>query len=136
MLDGASGLASLAQHGATAAAGAAETCVCAFGCARVRLTDLQVVVVCEFFAGVDVAPRINENAVGFFLDFAIGLAGVIDPARRVATPGGVDHHGIIDGKKHRVWRILMHIGVSSICFIVCDQLTFVLDHAGAFRNPG
>src|SRR5581483_3084419 len=77
-----------AQHRAAAAPAAAITGVRALGRSGVLLADLQIVIVGQLFARADVAPRFDENPPVFFLDLAVGRAGVVDPAGRVAAPRG------------------------------------------------
>jgi hypothetical protein len=61
-----------------------------FFCARD--VDGEAIIVKEFFAGADVAQGFDEDPAAIVLDrFAIGIAGMIDPARFVAADCGVDH---------------------------------------------
>ena len=46
----------------------------------VGLVNHQAVVVIQFFTGFDFAQGPDENTVACFIGFAIGLAGVVDPA--------------------------------------------------------
>ena len=70
-----------AQHRAAAALGAAQTGMIFFGLLRVFLADLQIVIVDQLVARANVAARFDEHSMVFFLDLAIGRAGVIDPTR-------------------------------------------------------
>ncbi len=53
--------------------------------------ELQGVIIEKFFARLDVSQRINKNAVIFLDRFAVRVAGMVDPARVVATNARVDH---------------------------------------------
>ena len=46
----------------------------------VGLVNHQTVVVVQFFTGFDFAQCADKNTVARFIGFAIGLAGVVDPA--------------------------------------------------------
>jgi len=61
-----------------------------FFCARD--IDGEAIVVKEFFAGADVTQGLDQDPAAIVLDrLAIGIAGMIDPARFVAADCGVDH---------------------------------------------
>ena len=61
-----------------------------FFCARD--VDDQAIIVKEFFAGADVAQRLDENAAAMVFDrVAVWVAGMIDPARIISADGGIDH---------------------------------------------
>src|SRR5262245_19395481 len=79
------------EHRAAATPRAAETSMLALGFFRVPLSDLQVVIVAELLPDADIAARFDENSMAFFLDLAVGRAGVVDPARQVAAPRRIDH---------------------------------------------
>ena len=70
----------------------------ALGLLGVALADLQIVIVGKLFSGPDIAPRVDENPMAFFIDLALGRTGVIDPARRVAASRRVDDQAVVDGK--------------------------------------
>lgn len=98
------------------------------------LADLEIIVIGQFFSRTNVAPSIDKNPGAFFLDLAVGRAGVIDPARRVAASSGVDNHAAVDGKQHRMRRVLMPFTVAAIRFRLGNQLALVLDDTGFFRD--
>src|SRR4029077_8898448 len=47
--------------------------------------EFQGVIVEKFFTRLDVSQRINKNAAIFLNRFAVRVAGMVDPARVVAT---------------------------------------------------
>ena len=65
-----------------------------FFCARD--VDDQPIIVKEFFARADIPQGLDENpAAAVFDRFAVGIAGMIDPARFVSANGGVDHFLVV-----------------------------------------
>src|SRR5215208_4944977 len=48
---------------------------------RVPLVDDQAVVVVQLFAGPDISQGLDENPAVVLVGLAVGIAGVVDPAR-------------------------------------------------------
>src|SRR6218665_2323023 len=86
------------QQGAWAVGAAAPAGVLGLEPGGVALLDGQAVVVTEFFAGLDIAQRRDENAALALVGIAVRKATVVDPARGVAAELGVDHMLVIDVK--------------------------------------
>ena len=63
-----------------------------FGRGRDGFVHFKLVIVGEFFARLNVAQRVDEDAPVFFDRFAVRVAGMIDPARVVPANPRVDHY--------------------------------------------
>src|SRR5262249_41566434 len=87
------------------------------------------IVVKEFIAGLDVAYRINENAVVFLDRFAVGIARVIDPACVVTANFWIDYIAVFQSEVKGVWIIVIVRGG-----FPCDAFSGVLNNACAFGN--
>ena len=99
------------------------------GRVRDRFVDLHSVIIQQFFAGLDVAHRIDEDAVVFLDGFAVWIARMIDPARIVAANLWIDYIPVFQSEIEGVWIVLVIGG----CF---PQHAFarVFDNASAFGN--
>ena len=101
---------------------------------RMPLRKLDVVVVHQLFAWADRFDALDEDAIAFAHRLAIGGAGMIDPAARVAADIGIDHALVIDLEEEcMVLPIAFVIGVSAVHGRPGDDLTLVFDDACAFR---
>ena len=80
---------------------------------RVALVDHQAVVVEQLFAGRDVAQGLDEDAAVVLVGLAVGLAGVVDPARRVAADLGVDDMLVVDVEVEGVVRVARVVRVAA-----------------------
>src|SRR5262249_30826869 len=103
-----SGLALGREHRATAVACPAMAGEQFLDFILVVVVDRQAVVVEQLLAWSDLAQRLDEHAVVVLVDvgLAVRVAGVVDPARRVAADVGIDHVPVVDVKEERVVRIL------------------------------
>ena len=90
----------------------------AFGRRRVRLAELEIVVVGKLIAPMDIATAFYEDSFVFIDDFTIGRAGMVNPTRRVAPPGCINDDLIVDFEEHGVRRILVHFRVTIIRFLL------------------
>ena len=103
------------------------------GC-RVRLTELEIVIIRQFFTRADVAAGFNKDAVVFVLDFAVRRARMVDPAGGIAAPGGIDDDLIINSKEHGVGRVRVRFGIAGVRLFVRDTLAGIFDQPGSLRN--
>src|SRR4029453_6822462 len=94
-----------------------------------RFVDFQRVIVKEFLARSDIAHRVDEDAVVFLDRFAVRVAGMVDPSRRVSTDLGVDYLAVIEAEIECV-RIVLVVRSA----VPGDALAGVLDDAGALGN--
>ena len=78
---------------------------------------------------MDIAQRIDEDAVVFFDGFAVCIAAMVDPARVVAANLRIDHLAVVEAKIECVWIVLV-VGSG----FPGDALPRVFDNAGAFGN--
>ena len=69
-----------------------------------------------------------------FLRFAVGLAGMVDPARVVAFVAAVDHAAGAEREEEGVEGIVRIGRVAAVCFLGADALAAVLDDARARGN--
>ena len=90
----------------------------AFGRRRVRLAELEIVVVGKLIAPMDIATAFYEDTFVFIDDLTIGRAGMINPTRRVAPPGCINDDLIVDFEEHGVRRVLMHFRITIIRFLL------------------
>ena len=65
-----------------------------------------MIIIKEFLAGLDVAQRINEDAVVFLDRFAVWIAGMIDPARVVTANFWIDYVAVFQTEVESVWIIV------------------------------
>jgi len=94
---------------------------------RVRLAELQIIIVGKFFAGADVPAGFYEDARVFVLDFAVRRAGMVDPTGGIAAPGGIDDDLIINRRQHGVGRTGVLFGIARVRLLVRDALARVFD---------
>ena len=94
-----------------------------------RFVDLQRVIVKEFLTWQDIAQRIDEYAVVFLGGFAVWIAGVVDPARVVATDLWVDYLTVIQ-PKIECMRIVLVVGSG----FPGGAFPGVFDNASSLRN--
>jgi hypothetical protein len=78
---------------------------------------------------LDIAQRIDEDAVVFFDGFAVWIAAMVDPARVVAVNLWVDHLAIVEAKIKCVWIVLV-VGSA----FPGDALPSVFDNTSALGN--
>ena len=88
-----------------------------------------MIIIEEFFAGLDVAHGINEDAVVFLDRFAVWIAGMIDPARVVTADFWIDHIAVFQTEVESVWIV----GVVGSGF-PGNAFACVLDDTGPFGN--
>src|SRR4029077_14146098 len=88
-----------------------------------------MVIIKEFLAGLDVAQRINKDAVIFLDRFAVWIAGMIDPARVVTANFRIDYIAVFQTEVKSVWIVLV-VGSG----FPGDAFACVLDDARAFWN--
>src|SRR5690606_8699747 len=121
------------QHGAPAGRRAAQALVGSLELLGDLAVEHQPVVVEQFFAAGDVAQRrdVDALAVAAFLGFAVGLAGMVDPARVVAVVAAVDHAARTEREEEGVERIVGVGGVAAVGFLGADALAAVFDDARA-----
>jgi hypothetical protein len=93
----------------------------------IRLVDDQAVVVVELFAGLDVAQALDEDPALFLVGLAVGVAAVVDPARRVAADGGVDHPAVVDVEVEGMVRVFRVPGMAPLGFLPGDDFADVFD---------
>ena len=106
----------------------------AFGRRRVRLAELEIVIVGELIARTYIATALYEDAFVFIDDLAIGRARMIDPTRRVALLGGINNDLLVNLEKHGVRRILMRFGIAFVGLVLRNPFAFVLDNSRMFGN--
>ena len=92
--------------------------------------EFQGVIVEKFFTRLDVSQRINKNAVIFFNRFAVRVAGMVDPARVVATNARVDHKDTATQTEEECVRV---VGVGGHTF-PRDAFSRVFDDARVLRD--
>ena len=109
--------------------------------ARIDLVDIgrivffpaDLVVVAQFFAGRDVARRVDEYTAMFDYGLAVAPALVIDEARIVAADGRVDDRVLVDDEQERVIVVDVVIVITRVRRLVRKPLAQVFDDA---RAPG
>jgi hypothetical protein len=117
------------EHCATALRAATVTSILLFLLFRDRFVNFQRVIVKQFLAPLDVAHRIDEYAILFLGGFAVGIAGMVDPARVVPPNQWIDYLTVIQAKIECVW-IVLDVGSG----FPCGPFTGVFDNARAFGN--
>ena len=95
-------------------AGAAPARVFGLELLRVALVDDQAVVVVEFFAGRDIAQRLDEDPAVLLVGLAVRVARVVDPARGVAAVQGIDDTLFVDVEIEGVVRILRIVRMAAL----------------------
>jgi hypothetical protein len=118
------------QQRAAAVLAAAPAGVFGLQLGRVALVDDQAVVVVQLLARLDVAQRGDENAAVPLVGVAVGVAAVVDPARRVAAVC-VDHAVFIHMEVERVVGFQGVVRVAVLRFVPADDLAGVFDQ----RSP-
>ena len=78
--------------------------------------------------------RLDEHAPAVFVSFAVGLATVVDPARRVAALLAVDDVFVVNVKVKRVIRVAGVMRVTAQCLFPTDNLAAILDQRLAFSE--
>lgn len=101
---------------------------------RVAFVVDQCVVVVEFLARVDVAQRVDVHAAVLFVGFAIGFAGVVDPAGVVAAPAAVDHVAVGEAEVKRMIDRATLFGGTARRYVPRDAFPAVLDDPFARRD--
>src|SRR5882672_4604487 len=91
-----------AEHRAAAGPGAAAAGPDLVDIRRIVVLALDLVVVVELFARLDVAQRFDEDAPLLDHGLAVRVAGVVDVARLVAADARVDHRALVDDEEERV----------------------------------
>jgi hypothetical protein len=94
-----------------------------------RFVQLHVIIIKEFLARLDVAQRIDEDAVVFLDRFAIWIARMIDPARVVTANFWIDYIAVFQTEVESVWIVVV-VGSG----FPGDAFALVLDNARAFGN--
>jgi hypothetical protein len=96
---------------------------------RVALVDDQAVVVEQLFAGLEIAQGLDEDTALFFVGLAVGLAGVVDPARGIAADLGVDDvAAVVQAEVEGV------VGVGGVVRMAAQRLGPGDDLAGVFDD--
>ena len=101
---------------------------------RVGLVNDQAIVVIELFTRLDVAQGLDVDAVIFFIGFAVGVAAVIDPPRRVAAVQSVNDPVFVHMEIEGVVGVCGVVRVAVLRFIPADDLTHILVQGLAFCN--
>ena len=109
---------------------------CFFSFGGVALVDHQAVVVEQLLARLHVAQRLDEDAAVHLVGLAVGLAGVVDPARRIAADVGVDDVLVVDVEVEGVVRVVRVVRVAAQRLLPGDDLAVVLDDASRPRRCG
>ncbi|MNT40482.1 hypothetical protein D3C72_1767980 [compost metagenome] len=78
----------------------------------------------------------DEDAALFLARFAVGFAGVVDPARAVAAELGVDDAAVVQAEVESVVGIAGIVRMALQRLLPRDVLALVLDHALAFGDGG
>ena len=96
----------------------------------------QAIVIEQFLTALDIAQGHDENtrALGIFLGFAIGRAGMVDPARIIAIHAAVNHQPATGGKKEGMERIVRIGRVTGIRFFGRNAFAQIFKNAGPFRD--
>jgi hypothetical protein len=94
-----------------------------------RFVQLHVIIIKEFLARLDVAQRINEDAVVFLDRFAVWIARMIDPARVVTANFRIDYIAVFQPEVESVWIVVVVRGG-----FPGDAFACVFDDARAFGN--
>src|ERR1700683_4654656 len=97
---------------------------------------LDLVVVGQFLARLDVAPRIDEHAPLFDHRLAIRVAGVVDEARLVPLDTRIDHRARVHDEQEGMAVGGVLVQIAPVCLDVRDPLAQVLDDARALRDAG
>ena len=66
-----------------------------------------MIIIKEFLARLDVAQRIDEDAVVFLDRFAVWIAGMIDPARVVTANFWIDYLAVFQTEVESVWIVFV-----------------------------
>jgi len=106
---------------------------------RVRLVELEGVVVGEFLARHDVPDGHDLHMVAIRDRLAIRFTGVVDEPRRVPAHVGVDDPMLVERKQVRVLGLLVAVrrgGVAPLAFGLADELARVLDDLRPRRDDG
>ena len=69
--------------------------------------QLHVIIIKEFLVRLDVAQRIDEDAIVFLDRFAIWIAGMIDPARVITANLWIDYITVFQPEVESVWIVLV-----------------------------
>jgi|ERR1043165_5101457 len=95
------------DHGAPAVRGAAVARELLLQYLGNRLIELHVIIIKKFFSGLDIANRINEDAIVFLDRFAVWIARMIDPARVVSTNFRIDYLAVFQSEIKGVWIVFI-----------------------------
>ena len=94
--------------------------------------ELVRVVIRELFAALNVPDRFDPDALVLDDCVAVGVAGMVDPARIVPADGRVDHDIVVDGEEERVVPDGgVVLGIAGIAFRRCQAFARVLDQPRA-----
>jgi len=94
-----------------------------------RFVELHVIIIKEFLIRLDVALRIDEDAVVFLDCFAVWIARMIDPARVVTANFWINHIAVFQSEVESVRIVFIVRGGSPGNAFAC-----VLDDARAVGN--
>mmetsp|Transcript_71463 Transcript_71463/g.168395 ORF Transcript_71463/g.168395 Transcript_71463/m.168395 type:complete len:289 (-) Transcript_71463:2509-3375(-) len=122
------------EHGAAAGRRAAPAGELLLDLGGVALVQHQAVVVEQLLAGLQVAQGLDEDAAVDLVGLAVGLAGMVDPARIVAAVEGVDHQAAVEVEVEGVVGLLGVVGMAAHRLVPADALAGVLDDLGAGGN--
>ena len=91
-----------------------------------RIND-QAVVVEQLFSEHNAAQRLDEHPAIRFVRLAIGIAGMVDPARRVAAVQGVDHAFFIDVEIEGMVRVGRIVRMAALRLLPADDGSDIFD---------
>src|SRR4051794_18287626 len=120
------------QHGATAAGRAAAAFELFLDLRSVTLFEDQAIVEKQLFPRANLAQRLDEDAAAVLLGLAVGLAGVVDPAGRVAVVLAVDDVLVIDVEVEGVVGVGRVVRMAAQRLLPTDDLALVFDDGFAF----
>src|SRR6185369_7048569 len=92
------------------------------------------VIVRELLPRLDIANRLDPDAIFIDHGIAVRIAGVIEEARVVPVDGGVDHHMIVDGEEIGVMPLTLDVRIPRVGLGRSEPLSRILDEARARGN--
>jgi len=88
-----------------------------------------VIIIKELLAGLDVAHRINEDAIVLLDRFAVWITGMIDPPRVITANFWINYIAVFQAEVESVWIVVIIGGGFPRNAFAC-----VFDDAFAFAN--
>ena len=120
------------QHRAAAIFSPAVTGKFFFELCCVTLVDRQAVVVIELFAGAYGALCFDKDAAVYFVAFAIGIAGVVNPFSPITLHTPINNAKVIDVKIKSVMGLQRVMRMTAQRLLPSNELTFVFDDSFIF----